>query len=100
MGRRRRRMKTSLMKTPRRQSRLRLAALLVIDMISDFRFEDGAAIARAALPAAHKIRALRARAVAKGVPTLFVNDNLGHWKSDFRQILTLCRASGCCAPLI
>jgi hypothetical protein len=48
---------------------------LIIDMISDFQFEDGAAV--------------------KPVSILFVNDNMGHWRSDFRQMLTRCRARNC-----
>ncbi len=86
--------------TPR-MLRLQRAALLIIDMISDFEFEDGLALAQAALPAARKIAKLRALAAAKDVPTLFVNDNLGHWRSDFRQMLNHCRADGCRgAPII
>ncbi len=70
-------------------------ALLIIDMISDFEFEDGATLARAALPVARRIAKLRALAAAKDVPMLFVNDNLGRWRSDFRQMLSRCRADGC-----
>jgi nicotinamidase-related amidase len=89
------------MKGTRRVLRPQSAALLIIDMISDFKFKDGAAIARAALPAARKIAKLRAAAAAKRIPVLFVNDNLGHWRSDFRQMLDRCRAAGCMgAPIV
>jgi nicotinamidase-related amidase len=76
-------------------------ALLIIDLISDFRFEDGATIARAALPAARRIAALRQRALRAGVPNLFVNDNLGRWKSDFRQLVARCGHKACLgAPIV
>jgi nicotinamidase-related amidase len=71
----------------------RTTALLIIDLISDFRFEDGAMIARAALPAARRIRALRARRAS--APNVFVNDNQGQWKSDFRQMISRCRRERC-----
>jgi isochorismate hydrolase len=69
--------------------------LLIIDMVSDFRFEDGMAVARAAMPAARRIRPLRQRAQAAGVPSLFVNDNYGRWKSDFRELIARCTGEGC-----
>jgi nicotinamidase-related amidase len=81
--------------------RLKRDAVLVVDMISDFKFEDGAAVVRAARPAARSIATLRGRADAKAVPVLFVNDNLGRWRSDFRHMLSRCRAQGCRgAPII
>jgi nicotinamidase-related amidase len=65
-------------------------ALLVLDMVSDFRFEDGAAIARAALPVARRIARLAVRARRARVPVIFVNDNLGRWRSDFPAIVRHC----------
>jgi len=69
----------------------RRTALLIIDMVSDFSFEDGAKVGRAALPAARQIAALRKRAKQAGVANLFVNDNQGHWKSNFQQLMARCR---------
>jgi nicotinamidase-related amidase len=62
-------------------------ALLVLDMISDFRFPDGARVARAALPVARRIARLRERATRAGVPVVYVNDNRGRWRSDFAALL-------------
>jgi nicotinamidase-related amidase len=76
-------------------------ALIIIDLISDFRFEDGRAIARQALPAARRISALKARAAAARVPSLYVNDNWGRWRSDFRDLVMRCRAKDCLgAPIL
>lgn len=65
-------------------------ALLIIDMISDFEFEDGQALFRHALPAARNILRLKDRARAARIPTIYVNDNFGQWRSDFRQLVQRC----------
>ena len=58
-------------------------ALLILDMISDFEFEDGTRICRAALSVAKPISKLKQRATRAGVPVIYVNDNRGRWRSDF-----------------
>src|SRR3954465_3149264 len=62
-------------------------ALILIDVINDMEFESGEALFKNALPAANKLSALRRRAKAAGVPVIYVNDNFGKWRSDFRQQL-------------
>jgi nicotinamidase-related amidase len=51
-------------------------ALIVLDLISDFAFDGGAKVARAALPVAKRIARLKARAKAAGAPVIYVNDGL------------------------
>lgn len=62
-------------------------ALLVLDMISDFGFEDGARVFEAALPVARRIARLKARANRARIPVIYVNDNRGRWRSDFTALL-------------
>jgi len=62
-------------------------ALILIDVISDMEFESGEALFGHALPAARKLAKLRRRAKDAGVPVIYVNDNFGKWRSDFRQQL-------------
>lgn len=62
-------------------------ALLVIDMISDMRFPGGEELVETALAAAERIAELKRRAREAGVPTVYVNDNYGQWRSDFKQLL-------------
>lgn len=62
-------------------------ALLVIDMISTWDFPDGAKLGRAALAIAPRIGALKHRAVLAGVPAIYVNDNRGRWRSEFRELV-------------
>lgn len=58
-------------------------ALLLIDVISDFDFEDGDELFRNALPAARKIAALKKKARKAGVPAIYINNNFGNWHEDF-----------------
>jgi nicotinamidase-related amidase len=65
-------------------------ALLIIDMINAFDFEGAAAMLPRALAAARATAALKQRARGAGVPVVYVNDNFGRWRSDFRSILQHC----------
>jgi nicotinamidase-related amidase len=75
---------------PHLQAGNHTTAVVVLDLISDFRFPDGARLLRAALPVAHRIQQLRRRAKAAGVPIVYVNDNLGKWQSDRHELLKHC----------
>jgi len=68
------------------------SVLIILDMISDYRFPDGAQVLRAARRIAPRIRALRERMRAAHLATLYVNDNLGRWRSDMRQLIEHCAA--------
>jgi nicotinamidase-related amidase len=61
--------------------------LVLIDVINDMEFDDGEALFENALPAAKNLARLRRRAKHAGVPVIYVNDNFGKWRSDFRQQL-------------
>jgi nicotinamidase-related amidase len=65
--------------------------LVILDLISDFRFDDGEKIARAALPVARRIARLKSRAANAGVPTIYVNDAVGRWRSDFPGLVRHCQ---------
>jgi nicotinamidase-related amidase len=73
-----------------RSKALRHAALLLIDVINDLDFPGSEALVRAALPMARRIRALKARAKRAGVPAIYINDNFGKWRSDFRTLVAHC----------
>jgi len=64
-------------------------ALLIIDMISQWDFPDAAALLRQAAKIAAPIAQLRRRMARAGVPVVYVNDNCGHWRSDFRHVVQL-----------
>jgi nicotinamidase-related amidase len=65
-------------------------ALLLIDVINDLEFEGGNELFRTALAAADNIAQLRKRATRAGIPVIYVNDNFGRWRSDFKRIVTHC----------
>ena len=65
-------------------------ALLVIDMINAFDFEGAQQMLPRVLAAAHAIASLKQRAHRAGVPVVYVNDNFGRWRSDFREVLEHC----------
>jgi len=62
-------------------------ALLLIDIISDFEFEDGEKLFKHAFPMARKLADLKKRAKKAGVPVTYVNDNFGKWQSNFKFLL-------------
>jgi nicotinamidase-related amidase len=68
-------------------------ALLIIDMINAFDFEGAQSMLPRAVGAARATARLKARAKRAGAPVVYVNDNFGRWRSDFRQILEHCLRS-------
>lgn len=68
------------------------AALLLIDVINHFDFEEGDQLLRLALPVGKNIAELKKRAEAAGIPCIYVNDNFGKWQSDFKKIVARCTA--------
>ncbi len=60
-------------------------ALLILDMISDYEFPNGPQVLRSALRIANRIVRLRERATSATVPVIYVNDNKGRWRSNFRE---------------
>ena len=67
--------------------------LLVIDAINDFRFAEGRQVLKEASPMAGRIRRLKRRAQRTRIPTVYVNDNFGRWRSDFRTLIAHCLRS-------
>lgn len=65
-------------------------ALLLIDVINDLEFPGGAALLRHALPAAKRIATLKQRCRRAGIPAVYVNDNFGKWRSDFKKLVSHC----------
>jgi nicotinamidase-related amidase len=63
------------------------AALLIIDMLNRFDFEDARPLVQAAHRAADAVAALRDQAHAAEVPVIYVNDNYGQWQSTPEQLI-------------
>jgi nicotinamidase-related amidase len=75
---------------PRSSSGTPHTALLLIDVINDMDFPGSEALVRLAGPMAKNLRALKRRARAAGIPTIYINDNFGKWRSDFRATVEYC----------
>jgi nicotinamidase-related amidase len=67
-------------------------ALLLIDVINDLAFEGSEVLVEQAVPMAARLSAFKRRATAAGVPSIYINDNFGQWRSDFRQTVAHCTA--------
>ncbi len=77
---------------PRPRARGR-AALLLLDVITDFAYPDGPRVRRALARQASSILALLAKARRAGVPVIYANDHVGRWRSDSAALIARCTAS-------
>jgi len=68
----------------------RRTALLLVDVINDMDFEGSEALVRHAEPMARRLHGLKQRCRAAGIPTIYINDNFGKWRSDFRSLVEHC----------
>jgi isochorismate hydrolase len=69
--------------------------LLIIDMINPFIFPEAEKLLPSAFQAAERIALFKDRATAAGVPTIYVNDNFGKWRYDFRSLIAHCLETSC-----
>ena len=69
-------------------------ALILIDVINDLEFDGGERLLRHALKAAESIARLKKRARSQNIPAIYVNDNFGRWRSDFKRIVAHCSEEG------
>jgi nicotinamidase-related amidase len=68
--------------------------LLLIDVINDFEFLDGKKLLRHALPMAKRLAHLREITKKRGYAVVYVNDNFGRWRSDFKSQVDHCLNDG------
>jgi nicotinamidase-related amidase len=66
------------------------AAVLALDLLTDFAFPDGPAVRRALAAHAEAVRRLLSRARQAGTPVIYANDNLGEWRSDAPALIAHC----------
>ncbi|MGF7213921.1 nicotinamidase-related amidase [Spirosoma lacussanchae] len=69
-------------------------ALLIIDMINDLEFPEGPDFLVPTLAAADRIARLKQRCKDAHIPVVYINDNFGRWRSDFREVLDHCLYDG------
>ena len=66
------------------------AALVLVDVINHFEFPDGPQLLKNALRMAPQLARLKERARHAGIPTIYVNDNFGQWRSNVSTLLKYC----------
>ena len=66
-------------------------ALLLIDLINTWRMPGGRKLLDRTLAMLPRLVRLKARAVKARAPVIYVNDNFGQWRSDFRQAVARAR---------
>jgi nicotinamidase-related amidase len=64
--------------------------LLIIDMINDLDFPEGESLLAHAFPMSERLQSLKKRCKSAGIPAVYVNDNFGRWRSDFRAQVQHC----------
>jgi len=62
------------------------SSLLLLDVITNFDFEDGGELLKRTLQIAPKLSRLTQRAREARVPVIYVNDNFGKWQEDFKTM--------------
>lgn len=76
-------------------------ALLIVDMLSDYRFPGGEELARRAADAIPAIRETRDRADALGIPVVYANDIIDDWRcSPAEAVARALRADAMPAELV
>jgi nicotinamidase-related amidase len=80
------------MRSKKRKRARRKQALLVLDLVSEFEFDDWRRILAVAQRIAPRISRLKARANAAKVPVIYVNDTAGKWESDQTRFVERCLA--------
>lgn len=69
--------------------------LLIIDMINEFTFDGAEKLFSAIEQTAHNIATLKQYMKVANLSVLYVNDNFGKWRSDFRKLVDRCLEGDC-----
>ena len=75
-------------------------ALLLVDVIKDFRHEDGERLLESYRARHGALAGALARARESGVPVVYANDNGGVWDSDFPGLLARAIEDGRAGELV
>ena len=78
----------SMVKKNAKAGRLRTSstALILLDVITDFEFDDGDELLKRTRRMAPNLARVSDRARKSKVPVIYVNDNFGKWQEDFKTM--------------
>jgi nicotinamidase-related amidase len=68
-------------------------ALIILDMLNKLDFPEGNELLPFAILAAKKIHALKQKCKEQNIPVIYVNDNFGQWRSDWKELFNACLAA-------
>jgi nicotinamidase-related amidase len=69
-------------------------ALLIVDILNDLDFPRNEELVRKSEALAKRVSTLKQRCKEAGIPTIYVNDNRGKWRSDFSAVVRRCLRPG------
>ena len=69
------------------------SALLIIDIINDFQFKHGKALAEKTYAICPNIVKLKETMQKKHMPIIYINDHYDLWQADYNKIMDNCRNS-------
>jgi nicotinamidase-related amidase len=70
------------------------AALLLIDVINDLDFPESKGMMHDVASMSKRLAHVRQKAHENHVPVIYVNDNFGRWRSDFKHLVAHCLEDG------
>lgn len=77
-----------------KQDRPPQTALLIVDVINDLEFPGGEKVSPWARKMVDRLSPVLERARERGIPIVYVNDNFGHWRSNFNDVVRHCTRQG------
>ncbi|MBA9029365.1 MULTISPECIES: isochorismatase family cysteine hydrolase [Bacillaceae] len=66
-------------------------ALLIIDMINDFKFTHGDMLLKHTIPIIQPILTLKNICKENGYPIIYINDHYNLWQANYNKIIALCK---------
>ncbi len=64
------------------------AALLIVDVINDLEFPGAEHLFKSACSMAESLAEFKKRASSAGIPSIYVNDNFGRWRSSRDSLIS------------
>jgi nicotinamidase-related amidase len=69
-------------------------------MFNTFEFDGGLQLLRHSKKIAKQIAKLKSRLKKRSIPVIYVNDNFGQWRSDWRAVFERCAGEDCRGHMI
>src|SRR5690606_7484763 len=74
-----------------RRFHMKKTAVLIIDMINDFKFSEGDLLLDHTKQIIPNMKSLKSYAKQHGYPIIYINDHYNTWETDYKKIAEACR---------